>query len=370
MVIATAMSMSRATATGSSRTKCAGTASRQGDGQGQCRHHERQRRQGLCDEVEVSENLRDGIVENLLLVTRDGSRLAADKGQRQGAIYVLEHAAYSPCAVEDDNGCPRQPTWEILADRVVYDSTRQWVRYTNARVRLFGLPVIPLPGLQHSVGDEGASGLLVPDVGYDQRNGFEAKIPYYFRLADNRDLTLTPHLYSGVLPMIEADYRALLSRGAYQITAYGTVSGRTSITDPDLVTSTDRLRGYLSASGMFQFDSHWSATGSLRYVTDQTFLKPLRHQPRGPAALDHRDRPARRALLPLDRGLGLPVAARGAIRRDKCRWRCRRSIIACASPIRCSAGRSSSRPTASPSCARKDRTRSAPSSAPSGRAAV
>jgi len=227
---------------------------------------------GYADEVEVSDNLRDGVVENLLLVTKDGSRLAADKGERQGSIYVLDHAAYSPCRVENEDGCPKQPTWQIQADRVVYDSSREWVRYTNARVKLFGLPVIPLPGLQHSVGEEGASGLLVPDVGYDQRNGFEAKIPYYFRLAQNRDLTITPHVYSGVLPMVEADYRALLSRGAYQITAYGTVSGRTSITDPDLVTSDNRLRGYISASGMFQLDPNWSVTGSLRYVTDKTFL--------------------------------------------------------------------------------------------------
>jgi len=228
--------------------------------------------QAYVEEVDVSENLRDGIVENLLLVTQDGSRLAAEKGRRDGAIYVLDHAAYSPCRVEDDDGCPKEPTWQIQADRVVYDSARKRVRYTNAKVRLFGLALIPLPGLQHSIGDEGASGLLVPDVGYDRRNGFEFKIPYYFRLADNRDITITPHVYSNVLPMIEADYRALLTKGAYQIQGYATVSGRTAIDDPDLVTSANTLRGYFSASGKFQFDPNWSLTGSLRYVTDRTFL--------------------------------------------------------------------------------------------------
>ncbi len=224
------------------------------------------------DEVEVSENLRDGVVENLLLVTADGSRLAAEQGRREGNVYVLEHAAYTPCRVEDEHGCPKEPTWQIQAERVVYDSARKRVRYTGARVRLFGLPIIPLPGLRHAVGDEGASGLLVPDVGYDRRNGFQATIPYYFRLAENRDLTLTPHLYSAVLPMLQADYRALLSRGAYQITAYGTVSRVTSIADPSVVTSESRLRGYIAASGKFQFDPQWSLTGSLRYVTDRTFL--------------------------------------------------------------------------------------------------
>jgi LPS-assembly protein len=228
--------------------------------------------QAYVDEVEVSENLRDGIVENLLLVTQDGSRLAAQSGRRDGAVYVLDHAAYSPCRVEDENGCPKEPTWQIQADRVVYDSARKRVRYTNAKVRLFGLPIIPLPGLQHSVGDEGASGLLVPDVGYDRRNGFEIKVPYYFRLAENRDLTLEPHVYSAVLPMLGVNYRALLDKGAYEISGYATVSQRTSITDSNVATSADGLRGYFSASGKFQFDPTWSLTGSLRYVTDRTFL--------------------------------------------------------------------------------------------------
>ncbi len=61
---------------------------------------------------------------------------------------MLDHAAYSPCRVEDDHGCPKEPTWQIQADRVVYDSARKRVRYNNAKVRLFGLALIPLPGLQ------------------------------------------------------------------------------------------------------------------------------------------------------------------------------------------------------------------------------
>jgi len=224
------------------------------------------------DEVEVSENLRDGIVDNLLLVTADGSRLAAEHGEREGAVYVLDRAAYSPCRVEDEHGCPKEPSWQIQADRVIYDSARKRVRYTNARVRLFGLPLIPLPGLRHSVGDEGSSGLLVPDVGYDRRNGFEARLPYYWRLAENRDLTITPHLYSAVAPMLEVDYRALLSRGAYEVQGFATVSRVTSIADPTQATSSERLRGYISASGKFQLDPNWSLTGSLRYVSDRTFL--------------------------------------------------------------------------------------------------
>jgi len=224
-----------------------------------------------ADEMDVTENLRDGVIANLLIVTAKNNRLAAEKGTRSGDVYVLESAAYTPCRVEDDDGCPKEPTWQIQADRVVLDEARERVRYDNARVKLFGFPIIPLPGLRHSIGDDGSSGLLVPYVGYDGRNGFEVAVPYYWRLASNRDLTIKPHVYSGVLPMLEGNYRALLSNGAYQVTGFATVSEVTPVSTPGAPTD-ERFRGYFAASGKFQLDPLWSASGSLRYASDRTFL--------------------------------------------------------------------------------------------------
>lgn len=224
------------------------------------------------DDFVVDDEFKDGIVRNLLLVTKRGDRLAADRGERKGAVYILERAAYTPCKVTDDDGCPKEPGWQIKAERVVYDESREHVSYKGARIELLGLPVIPLPGLSHPLGDKGGSGLLVPDLGYDRRNGFNAALPYYWRLADNRDLVITPHLYTEVLPMIEGSYRALLSRGAYQLSGFLTSSRREeAITTPNNE-GEKGLRAYISASGKFQLDPLWSVTGSLRYVTDRTFL--------------------------------------------------------------------------------------------------
>src|SRR3546814_21035715 len=46
-------------------------------------------------------------------------------------------------------------------------------------------------------------GLLVPNLRYDRNNGFEVALPYYMKLAPNRDLTVTPHVYTETLPMLE-----------------------------------------------------------------------------------------------------------------------------------------------------------------------
>lgn len=225
------------------------------------------------DSIELTDSLKDGVVENLLLVLERGGRLAARRGVTENEVITLDRAAYSPCAVEDSEGCPKEPTWQIRAVQVVYDPHRRRVTYKGARVELFGLPLIPLPGLSHPAGGGGGSGLLVPDIRYDRTNGLELSLPYFMQIGPNRNLTVTPHVYSDVLPMVETNYQALLSKGAYQVTGYVTYGRRVS-TASSLTPRPERdLRAYIDGSGKFQLDPYWSVRGSLRVATDRTFLR-------------------------------------------------------------------------------------------------
>ncbi len=229
------------------------------------------------DRFDVTDSLKDGAVDNMLLVLQSGGRLAAVKGTRTNGVYTLERAAYTGCSVENSDGCPKEPTWQINAVRVVYDPTRERVTYRNANIELFGLPLIPLPGFSHPVGDNGGSGLLVPNLRYDRNNGFEVALPYYFKLAPNRDLTITPHVYTDTLPMLETNFRHLYDRGAYQITGYVTHGRRVATGESpigtNLADSEKDIRGYLDASGAMQLSPEWSLDGSVRVATDRTFLR-------------------------------------------------------------------------------------------------
>ncbi len=60
------------------------------------------------DKIELTDTLRDGVVENLLVVLDNGSRMAAVKGTRfENGNIELENAAYTACSVEDSEGCPK-----------------------------------------------------------------------------------------------------------------------------------------------------------------------------------------------------------------------------------------------------------------------
>jgi LPS-assembly protein len=228
------------------------------------------------DSVVLTDTLRDGVVENLLLVLEDGGRLAAERGQRRAGYTTLYRAAYSPCAVVDLNGCPKDPTWKITAVRVVHDPVRNRISYEGASLHLFGIPLIALPGLSHPDGTGGGgSGLLVPDIRFSRSNGLEVSLPYYFRLAPNMDATLAPHVYTDVLPMLEGRFRHLTELGAYQLAGFITHGSRLPVTvdAPTTLERNEGIRAYVEGNGKFQLNPLWSITASGRYVTDRTFLR-------------------------------------------------------------------------------------------------
>ena len=225
----------------------------------------------IGESVVLTDSLRDGTVQNLLLVLESGARLAAARGTRTGDVTTLENAVYSPCPVSSASGCPRRPSWAITAARVFSDPAHKRVRFQGGRFQLFGLNLPLLPVFSIGTSSAGSTGWLVPDLSVSTRKGFEIAAPYHWQIAPNRDLTVTPHVYTGVLPAVEGRYRELNRLGAFQLggfLTYGTIER----VNADGTTSGERqgLRGYFEGNGKYQLDPLWSVTSALRVASDKT----------------------------------------------------------------------------------------------------
>jgi LPS-assembly protein len=226
----------------------------------------------ISERVVLTETLRDGTIQDLLVVLEGGGRLAAEQAQRDGDVTTLDNAVYSPCPVADGNGCPKRPSWRILAARVRYDQAAQRVRFERGRLELFGitLPLLPVFSLGTATGGEGYSGFLLPELRYNRRRGIELSVPYHQRFGPNRDITVTPHLFTNVAPALEARYRELNPLGAFSIGAFTTYGDTTSF---DGQRDNERLRAYVEGNGRFQFTPLWSLTGQVRLATDRTVAR-------------------------------------------------------------------------------------------------
>ena len=225
------------------------------------------------ERLTLTDELEAGAMANMLLAFRQGGRLAANMAERDdNGNIILDRAVYSSCAVQDAEGCPKSPSWRVTAERVFFDAETQDVRFQGAYLELFGARILPMPGLVIRADGSAASGVFIPDIGLTASNGFELTDSYYWRIAENRDLTLTGHVYTSAAPMVTAQYRQLNENGAFQVSAYGTYSNRIPL-NSTTPTSQDSLRGYLFANGRWQLDPNWSVTGSVRVASDRTFLR-------------------------------------------------------------------------------------------------
>lgn len=226
-----------------------------------------------ASELELTDKFETGALEDLLLVLREGGRLAAERGERtQDGRIALQRAAYSGCSVVTADGCPKTPSWKITADRVVYDPETNRVHFENGYFSLFGQRILPLPSLDLRTDGGPNSGFLVPNLRISRSNGVEVSGDYYWRIADNRDLQIGARIYTQAVPMVSAKYRELTGNGAFQVSGYATHSRRidtVSLTPQD----EQDFRGYIAANGRFILDENWQFTGSTRLATDRTFLR-------------------------------------------------------------------------------------------------
>jgi LPS-assembly protein len=231
----------------------------------------------IGDNVVLTDTLRDGTVDNLLIVLESGGRIAAQRGRRTGDLTTLENAIYSPCPVTTESGCPRNPSWAITATRVTYDPNSQRVRFRGGRMRILGVTLPLLPIFSVATGGEagGISGVLVPEFSISGGRGIEVALPYYRRLGPNRDLTITPHVYTKLRPAIEAKYRELNRVGAFQMggfLTYGRIERLTELGEPE-ETGENGIRAYFEANGKAQLDALWSITGFTRIASDKTVAR-------------------------------------------------------------------------------------------------
>ncbi|PZU09561.1 LPS assembly protein LptD [Sphingomonas sp.] len=229
------------------------------------------------DDALLSDDMKDGVVENLLIVLANGGRLAAHHGTNKGPLTTLDRAAYTPCAVEGSDGCAKEPSWKITAIRIIHDEDRHRIYYKDARISLLGLTVLWLPGFSHPDGSNqqgGGSGLLLPNFEVSKVLGLDFSLPYYLQLAPNRDLTITPHLYSKVAPGLEAQYRGLNDLGAYQVRGMVTYGSRLpAAVNVQNMDKDKGIRGFIDANGRYQLGPDWTLLGQLRLETDRTFMR-------------------------------------------------------------------------------------------------
>jgi LPS-assembly protein len=107
-------------------------------------------------------------------------------------------------------GCQcAKPAWFIRGSKFDFDTGEDQGIAHNGVLFFQGVPIFASPWLTFPLSNDRLSGLLPPVFSFGGTNGFDFSQPYYFNIAPNRDLTLTPRIMSSRGVMMEENFRYL-----------------------------------------------------------------------------------------------------------------------------------------------------------------
>jgi LPS-assembly protein len=146
------------------------------------------------------------------LMDRNGRGFAKDIDLHPDGKVDLDHVRYTTCPVGNED-------WSLSASKISLDTKLQEGVARHVTMRFKDVPIFYTPYISFPLGDERKSGVLFPGLGHSGSNGFDAEVPYYFNLAPNYDLTVTPGILTARGVQLAEDFRYLTARSHGQLDA-------------------------------------------------------------------------------------------------------------------------------------------------------
>ncbi len=223
----------------------------------------------------LRQSLEKGVVTEFRARLSDNSVFAACEAKKLSKnVTQLTHAVYSPCNVCAAQAGAKEeaPLWQMKAEKVTIDEDAQKVRYQNAFMDVYGMPVLYTPYFSHPTPDAPSqSGLLMPQYYHSTALGNVVKQPVYVSIAPNMDMTVTPWYISGEnSPLIQGEFRHLTENAFYEI--HGAFIDAFNRDAAGNITTGTEKRGYVDAHGGMKLSEHWNAGVDLEHASDDTFL--------------------------------------------------------------------------------------------------
>ncbi len=228
----------------------------------------------FADDMELNNDMKTGVVTEFKERLSDNSLLVASKAKRENELVTkLYRAVYSPCFVVcDDKKTPKTPLWQIQADKATIDKGEQRIVYRDAYMDFYGVPVLYTPYFSQTMpGADNKSGILTPTYQRNSNLGSIIRIPLYWSIAPDRDLTITPVIIALDSPILFGEYRQRFNEGAMKLD--GSITAPQSKSANNVPEEGGSLRGHFFGNGDFSITDNSDWGFRIRRTTDDTYLR-------------------------------------------------------------------------------------------------
>jgi LPS-assembly protein len=228
--------------------------------------------------MELTDDFAAGFADGVQVLTIDRSRLTSPRIERSNdAITVLQNGVYTAC--EPCKSHPESPPlWQIRAKQITENQDTHTIYFRDAYFDAFGVPVAYIP--YFSAPDPTVtrqSGFLAPSFISKSYLGLGVTTPYFFALAPNYDLTLSPSFFTMQGPFLDAEWRHRTDNGVYNVrlTGIDQLQPGKFLAEP-YGAGNLKVRGSLESQGKFYLNPNWTVGWDLTLLSDRFYLNDYR----------------------------------------------------------------------------------------------
>ncbi len=190
------------------------------------------------------------------LFERSGRGYASEIDVHPGGRISLAKTGYTTCPAGNQS-------WLIRADSIDLNTVSQSGTAHGVTLEFQGVPVLYTPYFSFPLGDERKSGFLFPSINHSGTNGVDLPVPYYFNLAPNYDLLLTPEELSARGTELGGEFRYLTMQSHGQVDATYLPDDR----------QTGSARSFFRLIGITELSPHTRLDVDVASVSDSNYFQ-------------------------------------------------------------------------------------------------
>lgn len=179
--------------------------------------------------------------------------------QDQPDVTRLEESSYTTCPSD-------RADWSLNAKHIQLNHAQERGTANDVTLKIRELPILYLPYLSFPLTDKRQSGFLWPTIGSSEKSGLQFGAPYYYNLAPNYDLTLTPTILGRRGIQLGSEFRYLTDKHK------GSVN---YVLLPDDGASEKNNRYYFDVNHNTQVDDRSNLTLKAEGVSDDQYFTDL-----------------------------------------------------------------------------------------------
>ena len=191
-------------------------------------------------------------------------------------LVFAQDVIATPCLYcERDN----LPLWHATAKEVRIDLNKERIEYKHVSLKLLDHTIFKSPVFFSPTPNASAkSGIMLPTITASRNTGVLVSVPYYFRIADNLDVTVTTGVSSSRPIVSDIQLGHVLQNGGYKLRFNITnnnildseLGERISLRERNSYAKTREFRTYYSGNGNFSLKKNTEFGFKLDWLIDKT----------------------------------------------------------------------------------------------------